>query len=54
MPQIFHPSTNTISRLTIFGAVFIIAFSGLGVGASAESLRLRHASARRARATRAV
>jgi Cytochrome c7 and related cytochrome c len=26
MPQIFHPSTNTISRLTIFGAVFIIAF----------------------------
>ncbi|HEY6331258.1 MAG TPA: cytochrome c3 family protein [Blastocatellia bacterium] len=24
MPQIFHPSTNTISRLTIFGAVFII------------------------------
>ena len=26
MPQIFHPSMNTISRATIFGAVFIIAF----------------------------
>jgi cytochrome c7-like protein len=26
MPQIFHPSTNTISRLTIFGAVFLVAF----------------------------
>lgn len=26
MPQIFHPSMNTISRVTIFGAVFIIAF----------------------------
>ncbi|MBM3226386.1 MAG: cytochrome c3 family protein [Candidatus Tectomicrobia bacterium] len=25
MAQIFHPSTNTISRLSIFGAVFIIA-----------------------------
>jgi hypothetical protein len=25
MPQIFHRSTNTISKLTIFGAVFIIA-----------------------------
>jgi hypothetical protein len=26
MPQIFHPSMNTISRATIFGAVFIVAF----------------------------
>jgi hypothetical protein len=26
MPQIFHPSMNTISRATIFGAVFILAF----------------------------
>jgi hypothetical protein len=26
MPQIFHPSMNTISRATIFGAVFTIAF----------------------------
>jgi hypothetical protein len=25
MPQIFHPSMNTISRATIFGAVFIMA-----------------------------
>jgi hypothetical protein len=24
MPQIFHPSTNTISRVSIFGAVFFI------------------------------
>jgi hypothetical protein len=45
MPQIFHPSMNTISRATIYGAVFIIAaaawialsiarspyFSGVGV-----------------------
>ena len=25
MAQIFHPSTNTISRVTIFGAVFFVA-----------------------------
>jgi hypothetical protein len=25
MPQIFHPSMNTISRATIFGAVFVLA-----------------------------
>jgi len=25
MPQIFHPSTNTISKVSIFGALFIIA-----------------------------
>src|SRR5574341_1251311 len=25
MPQIFHPSTNTISKLSIFGFLFIIA-----------------------------
>ena len=24
MPQIFHPSTNTLSRLTIFGALLIV------------------------------
>jgi hypothetical protein len=24
MPQIFHRSTNTFSRITIFGAVFIV------------------------------
>src|SRR6266436_1905644 len=28
MPQIFHPSMNTISRLTIFGAVFILSALG--------------------------
>ena len=28
MPQIFHRSTNTISRVSIFGAVFILAFLG--------------------------
>ena len=26
MPQTFHRSTNTLSRVTIFGAVFIVAF----------------------------
>jgi hypothetical protein len=25
MPQVFHPSTNTFSRLSIFGAAFVIA-----------------------------
>ena len=25
MPQIFHRSTNTLSRLSIFGALFIVA-----------------------------
>jgi hypothetical protein len=28
MPQIFHRSTNTISRLTIFGAAFVVAALG--------------------------
>src|SRR4030095_2120780 len=28
MPQIFHHSTNTIARVSIFGAVFIIAAAG--------------------------
>jgi len=28
MPQIFHRSTNTISRLTIFGVVFVVAAAG--------------------------
>ncbi|HVS01193.1 MAG TPA: cytochrome c3 family protein [Thermoanaerobaculia bacterium] len=26
MSQIFHPSTNTISRVSIFGAIFFVAF----------------------------
>jgi hypothetical protein len=25
MPQIFHPSTNTLSRVTIFGGLFVLA-----------------------------
>ena len=29
MNQIFHPSMNTIARLSIFGAIFILI--GLGV-----------------------
>src|SRR6202046_959914 len=29
MPQIFHRSANTLSRATIFGAVFVIAVLGL-------------------------
>jgi len=28
MSQIFHPSTNTIARVSIFGAVFFVAFVG--------------------------
>jgi hypothetical protein len=27
MPQIFHPSMNTLSRVTIFGAVFVLALA---------------------------
>lgn len=29
MPQIFHPSMNTIARASIFGAAFIVAGAGL-------------------------
>ena len=38
MPQLFHPSTNTISKLTIFGALFAIGgllFVGAAVYRSA-------------------
>lgn len=28
MPQLFHPSTNTLSKLSIFGGVFILAVLG--------------------------
>jgi len=31
MAQIFHPSTNTISRLSLYGAVFIAALAGYAV-----------------------
>jgi hypothetical protein len=30
MPQIFHPSTNTIARLSLYGAVFIAALAAYG------------------------
>jgi hypothetical protein len=33
MPQIFHPSTNSFSRVSIFGAVFFIA--GIAIGLTA-------------------
>ena len=31
MPQVFHPSTNTFSRVSIFGAVFVIAALAWGL-----------------------
>jgi hypothetical protein len=37
MPQIFHRSFNTISRLTIFGAVFILAALGWALHVLARS-----------------
>jgi hypothetical protein len=37
MPQIFHRSFNVISRVTIFGAVFVIAFLGWVVIVLAQS-----------------
>ena len=37
MPQIFHRSFNTISRVSIFGAVFIVAFLGWVLISLAES-----------------
>ena len=32
MAQIFHRSTNTLSKVSIFGAVFIIAAVAVGIG----------------------
>src|SRR5690349_3937848 len=32
MTQIFHPSTNTLSKVSIFGAVFFIAGTGWVLG----------------------
>jgi Cytochrome c7 and related cytochrome c len=37
VPQIFHRSFNTISRVTIFGAVFIVAFLGWCLAVVARS-----------------
>jgi len=36
MPQVFHPSTNTISRVSVFGAVFVVAAA---VGGAAMVVR---------------
>ena len=53
MPQIFHRSFNTISRVTIFGAVFIAA--GLcWFAAVILSFVLRHRVAHRPRPAGAV
>ena len=41
MSQIFHRSTNTISRVSIFGAVFIVA-GLLGLFDRSQPLALRH------------
>jgi Cytochrome c7 and related cytochrome c len=37
MPQIFHPSMNTLSRATIFGAVFALALAAWLLGAIVRS-----------------
>lgn len=37
MAQIFHPSTNTLSRLSIFGAAFFLAVTAWGLGVFARS-----------------
>jgi hypothetical protein len=37
MPQIFHPSMNTLSRATIFGAVFALALAAWLLGAVVRS-----------------
>jgi len=39
MAQIFHPSTNTFSKVTIFGAVFFLALLGWSPGDDTEFLR---------------
>jgi hypothetical protein len=37
LPQIFHPSFNTVSKVTIFGAVFFLAAGGVAVAAFIRS-----------------
>ncbi len=37
MAQIFHPSTNTLSRLSIFGAAFFLAVAAWALGVFARS-----------------
>jgi hypothetical protein len=38
MPQIFHPSTNTLSKLSIFGGLFLVAGLVVGLAAIDRSL----------------
>lgn len=37
MAQIFHHSTNTLSRISIFGAIFVLGFAGWATGELARS-----------------
>ena len=37
MAQIFHPSTNTIARLSIFGAAFVLAGAAWAIGVIGRS-----------------
>jgi hypothetical protein len=47
MAQIFHPSTNTFSRLSIFGAVFLLAAMAWLVAAVNRSPYVTHAGVAR-------
>ena len=53
MSQIFHHSTNTFARITIFGAVFIIGFPDVGVRGT-RPVALRDAGRAGARTAGAV
>ena len=48
MPQIFHPSTNTFSRLSIFGAVFALAALAWGLALINRSSYVTRAGVARA------
>ena len=51
MSQIFHRSTNTLSRVSIFGALFVVAGPALAAGRD-QPLRLRDGPERGARRSR--
>ena len=40
MPQIFHPSTNTISRVSIAGVIIVLGVAGAVAGGLFESTYL--------------
>jgi hypothetical protein len=42
MPQIFHPSSNTLARVSIFGAVFFLGALGLIMSAVIRSPYMTH------------